>query len=445
VSIEQIVVHKHQRELDNHDVFSVDLQHIIRTKLQNLTISKIDAYNMDGDVSYPVLAGSESRLTILFNYPLERNEAVEIRDEEGILLATYIEKRGEINQINVFGDWLSEHSQPNIMRLQNLFTLIDTQIFLQKQLDYSWKSTKRKEELTKEFTDHIIKQQGRYLRDDQAKINRIEQDIREYTLSLKQQYDQRIRLMGQIEAAQSRLNGVGEKLIKDLDNIINNPKVKELFIKDGKFIVHTEPLYAYHDVSGDRYYIGNMRIEMNPQNTEVKFFGDNGRKSYWSESDPHPHVSGEDGRACLGNVANTIAELCSQMELYALTLIAIDFLESVNTSDTAGKNVVNWDMVDEEGNIIKLGGQDSEEEDDDEDYVTCDSCEGRFHIDDISSVYNEVRGLGEEAYAHDERYVCDDCRGNHYHYNDMLGEYITDDIDDDDLYDDEDEEEGDFF
>lgn len=425
MAIHEIRVHEYMQKLANYDVYSSQIKNLIKQHMPSADVSLAEVYYMDGDVTNPVVSGSNDRLVILLNYPLEYDGATKVRDNEGNLVATHIETHDVSNQINIFPDLFNEHTQENIDKFADVLKLIETQVFLQKILDYSWKSTSKKEELTKEFTDAIVRQQGKFMRDDQAKANRMEEEIREYTRMIKANYETRIRLLNQIESAQAKLNSVGEKLIKDLDNIIAHPKVKELFIRDGKFIVHTNPLYAYHDKSGDRYYIGNMRIEMNPQNTDVKFFGDNPRKSHWTQSDPHPHVNGRNGQACLGNVAPMIAELSAQMELYALTLVGIDFLESVNTSDPAGKNIVNWDRVDEEGNILEPIIDEDELGDDP---WTCGHCEDQFHENtEDFRVYTSYEGGSDgNGTWGAEMYVCEDCRDNHYTYHEELDEFIRD-------------------
>lgn len=367
-----VIVHPHEIKIHDVENYQRRIIELLHKHWTDTELDKIDVFNMDGDVSNPIFAGNKKRLVILGHYPLLTDDALVVNGDDGQPLFTFIERGDATQQLNIVPNVFGEHNDDNVALLTKIIHLVNKHVFLQRILDYSWKSTTKKEQLTAEFTEHIKRNQLSYIKDDKRKLGEAEGNIRYYTDELKKSFDSRTRYMQQIEVAEKRLDAVSEKLLKDLDNIVANPKVKELFIKDGKFIVHTEPVYAYHDETGERYYIGNMRIEMNPQNTEVKFYGDNPRKSYWSHHDPHPHVSGESGNACLGNVASTIAELCSQMELYALTMVCIDFLESVNTSDSAGKNIVNWDRVDEKGNIIEEADSDYEElldygDDDEED------------------------------------------------------------------------------
>jgi hypothetical protein len=407
---------------------------IRKTILDTLVHSELQALNVylfDGQGSN-IKSGNHLELNVLAHHPVmatwEGAESIMI-ERDGTILAQYITKNtpSTANQLIIIDDLFSDFNEENKATLTYIMEMLDA-IFYQQLLDYSWKSTTKKDELTRNFTEAIRQQQSRYLEDDMSALANAERKLREYMGYIKTYSDKRIRLQSNIESSVTRIAGVGERLLKDLDNIVAHPKVKEMFLRDGKFSIETNPIYAYHDMTGDRYYIGNMKIELDPEHTSVKFYGDNPRKSYWSDQDPHPHVSGRSHEACLGNISGTIAELCSQMEIYALVMVCIDFLESVNTSDTAGKNITNWDRVDDEGNIIE-----SEYEDD----WTCGHCDQGYSDNDegytvFTSYTGDIDGNGDWG---SELYVCEDCCERHYSWNEDLQEYIRDgecDIDEED-------------
>lgn len=431
MSISNVMLSEHKKKADQFSSYKTFLEQLITQTLVNAELDSVEIFNMNG-IDSNIRTGTKKRLVILVNHPQENPDSITIK-REGMVIAEYIQRGNDVQQLNIPSDLLGAFIHDNTDTFKFILNELNRLVYLQAQYDYSWKLTSKKDELTKQFTDAIKSSQERYIRDDKRKMDQFEEDIRYHTYELKVKFDNRNRLRGNIETARAKLDAVDAKLIKDLDNIINNPKVADLYIKDGLFIVHTAPIYAYHDVTGDRYYIGNMRIEMNPNNTEVRFYGDNPRKSYWTENDPHPHVDGARGSACLGNVSATIAELCSQMELYALTMVCIDFLESVNTSDPAGKNINNWDKVDEEGTIIVKGGSDEAW---DEEGWTCENCDERqSENDDTRSVYQSYTG---DADGHgewgEERYVCENCCNDEYTWNEGLDAYIRDghcDIDED--------------
>jgi len=207
--------------------------------------------------------------------------------------------------------------------------------------------------------------------------------------------------------------------------------VIDLQIIDDIFHIWTDDIYCY-DENGKRYYIGKCRFTINLENTDVRFFNlNNCRRSYWTDNDPHPHVNGENGQACLGSVATTIAELCANSEIYALVLICIDFLENANISDPAGEKVVNWDEVDAEGNIIVNASEiDAHTE-------LCEHCENHFREEDMhGDAYITINGNGIPI---NPITICGDCRDEHYYYSDHFEAVIDNNIDDSD-YMEEDEE-----
>ena len=197
-------------------------------------------------------------------------------------------------------------------------------------------------------------------------------------------------------------------------------KVKDVLIQEDKFVVQTDVLYAIASGSGSRYHIGEFNIEINMGNTHIRFHNTtNKRRGYWS-MDSHPHVNGDTGEACLGSVAPTIAELCSQGELYALSLVLIDFLENANTSDSAGRHVVAWDKVDKDGKVIESGRglRDRERE---EEIHTCDVCDEE--VDETLYGYN-VDSDGDLVNRLD---VCAGCAEEYYHFSNHFNDLIHND------------------
>lgn len=289
----------------------------------------------------------------------------------------------------------------------------------------SWKNEMVREGL-RSYLHNNLKQRHQALIDEEKyRVQSLEQSIREMTRNLKTHHDSLIRARKTIEQNELDITNITNKVEKELEMLARSERVKDVEVTNTGYRIHTYPIYCYHDKEPDeRYYIGNFTIDIKPDRTSVKFHGDNPRRSYWSSNDPHPHI-GHDGNACLGNISATIAELCSQMELYALAMVCIDFLESVNTDDPAGANITHWDRVDEEGNIIEQGHPDEPEV-----HFTCESCDETFYEgdgEDVYTVYRSYRGArdGQGDWG-TERYVCHDCRHEYYPYIEDLDEYVED-------------------
>lgn len=342
---------------------------------------RLDVFNLTGE-AHTFNAGKRTRAIILINSGMHNNDAppvettlkfdgvaefttnviapvetvqgdgiLNITDENGTVVAQYSRS---YNEMYILFDVFPEDNVKNRRKFKAIINQWVEKDLRIRELENSWKHTSDKAGLTSRFTRRLKEQSERAVRDDKHMVERYEQDIRDYTAQLKSFYDNLIITRNRLELQEKNVEGVLTKFIEQLDILATNPKISDLHIKDGLFIVHIPDVYIHSD-KGKRYYGGNYKVTINMENTEVRFYGDNKRGSFWSSDDPHPHVNGRDGTACLGNISATIAELCSRNEIYALVLTCIDFLENANTGDTAGRRVCQWDEVDEAGKVIKKG------------------------------------------------------------------------------------------
>lgn len=199
------------------------------------------------------------------------------------------------------------------------------------------------------------------LRSKDSEINNLTQDISSRQSNIRDYKERIINEAKRMEQASIQLAGYQnhdygvDKYIAGLEDVAKHVDVENLIVNENNVSIFVNNVYAhaYVDNQDRRYYIGNMEIRIDMNNADVRFFGDNPRRSHWTAKDPHPHVDGNNGRACLGNADATIAQLCSQKEIYPLFLVCLDFLQNANTEDTAGRKIVNWDEVDEHGIVIE--------------------------------------------------------------------------------------------
>lgn len=257
------------------------------------------------------------------------------------------------------------------------------------------------------------------IKQNKAKILKYNEDINYYKSELAKLIRSSSTMMNLTNAYENNYNSICNKIIKDLENILGIEKIKDVIFENGIFKVFTNPLIITSD-TGKRYYGGEYRIEISLSNTLVNFFGEAKGVGYWSSNDAHPHVSSS-GTPCLGNIATTIAELCSTNELYALTLICIDFLESANTNDVAGAKVKFYPLASDDGEKLE-----PEKSEDDRDYVECSDCQDNFDIEDMYRVYTELKD-DEISLTDEYDYVCNGCLDN-YDYIEELGGYVTNEV-----------------
>lgn len=281
---------------------------------------------------------------------------------------------------------------------------------------------KRREELDK-FVNNMKEGIEKQKRENENKIKRYENDIEYFKSEITNRCRNMELLRKQVPTFEDTLNDI-EKRIRDEFALIEKlDKVKNVKFENGLLVIFTDVLYAYTE-DDDRYYMGEYKCTVNLRNSEVNYYlvNDEGRRGCWTSHDPHPHVDGGYGVPCLGNVSSTIAELCGQIQLYPLATILLDFLQSVNTKDYAGAYVVNWDKVNEDGDIIQKGGESINL---DEDVAVCADCGEEFDTEE-----------GEYCTQCDEL-LCVDC----LKHDDEGDIYCCDCIDEYGTFYDEDEEE----
>lgn len=316
--------------------------------------------------------------------------------------------------------------------IRKLYTLVLSEFFNvfdeAKEDEFNW--TRNTKQLKKNITRKLSAE-------DTEKISTVERElehrsnlIRNYKQELERFYKERIHYMRELENLQNPSRNNFSSFFESIDMISNHKNVSKVRILDnGQIEVTVDDIRMYAEIKGEEkcFYLGSVKIVMSYMNSSVRFLENgNGRKGFWSRRsddptvlDAHPHVNGRDGigEPCLGSVEQTILELSTQREMYALFLTCLDFLENANTEDTAGAHVVAWDMIDEDGTIIKEGrpvGRDK----------VCDCCMDYYSTDDMEffDVATSYVGNGE---VDTFRTWCDDCTYDKATFNDHAECYVT--------------------
>ena len=206
----------------------------------------------------------------------------------------------------------------------------------------------------------------------------------------------------------------------EIKHIMEHPLVVSVDVNSAerKLIVETDNIII-QDEEGNKYLGNKFKIVFNFGSYNVRFYGldeDLCRKSYWTSYDPHPHIDGSTGVACLGDAGSMLSISMNEKELYASYIIALNFLQQVNTEDVAGKNIGNWDCIDDEGNIIDNPHNVT---------YTCSCCGATIEDGDQFECHDCGDIICVDCYRYNaEGYrICDGCLDEDYTYCDCCGEY----------------------
>lgn len=167
--------------------------------------------------------------------------------------------------------------------------------------------------------------------------------------TLQTKYDNKLQELDKLREELEDIAAVGnaeEKIKAELKRISNTLGVTRVTVEDSKVNVYTNMLYCPHSVSGNIHAMGRFRITIsftsakNPSDS-VRWRNISKDKKYRPQGYRFPHDLGN-GRACLGNAYNVVLKLIKRLEIAAVAIYAIKFIQSANVKDPIGCRLKCW-------------------------------------------------------------------------------------------------------
>ena len=133
---------------------------------------------------------------------------------------------------------------------------------------------------------------------------------------------------------------------QEFDKLLTVKGVRDVNISNGIITVFTDILYCVDPRTDKRHEIGAFRIEIytDGSNDGVHWYNLTRLVEGYKKEMQAPHVF-PDGKACLGSAQEVFPELIANYEFAAVAMLAIQFVESVNTDDSAGKHIDKWPIA----------------------------------------------------------------------------------------------------
>jgi len=212
----------------------------------------------------------------------------------------------------------------------------------------------------------------------------------------------------QLQDITSQLRDVHIAKLREADNIISLEKAIEQRAKDEEpakalakleslegikrvdvlrdtILLTTEHIRIREHRSGRLYDVGVFEISVaqHRRGADAILFANKTRKVCGHGPDMHhPHIF-DRGDACFGDeLGEMIAKVHARSDYFQLAVLLLQFLQSVNVLDIAGRKIYAWPRIDEEsGKLVKSDGVDplddreEEEEEEEEDFEDCDEPE----------------------------------------------------------------------
>ena len=194
-------------------------------------------------------------------------------------------------------------------------------------------------------------------REAEDKIARLSGQIKDYQTSLVSS----IREIEHFRQRKNELEKIGStdksKFTKEFHRLLDIAHVKKVFVRSNRLAVKTDMIKCTDprpddDGNTKEHLIGEFVITIIPDSGEVRFYNQSWTVVGYEEHMNAPHVF-HDGRPCMGSIERTLPNLVARYDFTSAFTVAINFLESVNVGDAAGKYIRNWPTKDSKGRIHK--------------------------------------------------------------------------------------------
>ena len=215
------------------------------------------------------------------------------------------------------------------------------------------------ERARKEAEERLIRSREAYVSECSARFEKTvrgtKKKISSGTEEIKRLQQSLVKKIREVKGAERKLEqlsaskgGELEKYGEEFDKLFSVRGVRDVLVADGVIKVFTDILYCADPRSGKRHEIGAFRIEIytSGANDGVRWFNLTRRVDAYENGMQAPHVF-PSGKACLGNTEEVFPELIANYEFAVAAMVAIQFVKSVNTDDSAGRYIDNWPVAEE--------------------------------------------------------------------------------------------------
>jgi hypothetical protein len=201
--------------------------------------------------------------------------------------------------------------------------------------------------------DTYVEKSARRINESVDLLKDKEVRLREETRKLQIELANKTRELSTVEESLKAMNDKSydpkDRFRQEFLSISKNEKIKSFFITDQTLTVLTNTLYCIDPRSKREHEIGEFKIVVfldGPKDSSedyIRFYNLTRRVDAHSEGMHAPHIF-SNGKACLGNVSKEFPKLIGRSEYSVIIFLAIQFIESVNVNDGAGKHVDKWPL-----------------------------------------------------------------------------------------------------
>lgn len=229
-----------------------------------------------------------------------------------------------------------------------------------------------------------------------------------------------------------------EELLNQIRTIHNFSFIEDIYYSDKALVFRTKQLIMTEPITEKRFLLGKAFIKFYNNRSivdSIRISTDNIRVGYEQNDMYHPHVF-MSGKPCWGNAYNDLVLEAERKDYISMVLTIVQFLQTADINDEAGRFIAAWDEVDDNGIIEnhgepgyvlfsngEIGSPDSER-------CECASCGDVGYLDEMNFCYDcEMYFCDDcinyvETYDHHHMNVCNDCLDEEWTECSKCGLYV---------------------
>ena len=171
-----------------------------------------------------------------------------------------------------------------------------------------------------------------------------EQEVRDLQARLTGAIRETIALKERIRMIKENRPADDPKLVRDFESLTQMEKIVKVDVYNDSLELYTKPLICVNPDTKKPRAIGAFKIQIDTNRRQIRWFNLTRRVGGYGGGMNAPHVF-SDGHACLGNSDETFHSLLKAKEFVAAAMVAVQFVEEVNTSDSAGRHIDSWPLA----------------------------------------------------------------------------------------------------
>jgi hypothetical protein len=130
----------------------------------------------------------------------------------------------------------------------------------------------------------------------------------------------------------------------EYEDLMKVKSVKDVKVERDTIVILTDVLNCRDERTNAYHEIGAFKIELPMNGNQPRWTNLTRRVTGMKEGMHAPHVW-DNGHACLGNTSDIFPKLFAQRQWSIAAQLAIEFVQSANTADAAGKHVNRWPLA----------------------------------------------------------------------------------------------------